>query len=272
MEIREKLGLGKRFVIGMVHCLPLPGTVRYDGNRERIFAQAVQDARTLEDAGVDAVIVENMGDDPFGVTLDTAQVAALAIAAAKVREAVGIPVGIDAAFCDYQASLSIAHTVGAEFVRIPVFVDTVEFYGGLIQPCARACMTYRKQLGAGDVMILADVQVKHTHMLLPHVSVEQSARNAAACGADAIIVTGSAIGMETPIQMIQRVKKAVSIPVIAGSGVNAANIREQLGIADGAIIGSSLKEGGVLANPISGALVREVLEGLGQSDAKGMKP
>ncbi len=262
MNIREKLAIGQKFVIGMVHCLPLPGTVHYDGNREKIFAQAVQDAKTLEAAGVDAVIVENMGDDPFGVTLDTAQVVALAIATEKVREAVQIPVGVDAAFCDYEASLSIAHTTGAQFVRIPVLVDTVEFYGGIMKPCARACMTYRKLLGAEDVMILADIQVKHTNMLLPHVTIEQSAKNAVACGADAIIVTGSAIGVETPLQMIERVKKAVKLPVIAGSGVNAENIDAQLNIADGAIIGSSLKEGGVLSNPISGALVREVLKGL----------
>lgn len=262
MEIREMFGVGKKFVIGMVHCLPLPGTVGYGGDCEKIYAQAVQDAKTLEESGVDAVIVENMGDGPFAVKLDTAQVAALAIAASKVREAVKLPVGIDAAFCDHEASISIAHCLGCQFVRIPVFVDTVEFYGGIITPCARECMTFRKNLGAQDIMVLADLQVKHTNMLLPHVTIERSARNAVDCGADAVIVTGSAIGETTPIEMIERVKKVVKIPVIAGSGVNAKNIDAQLSIADGAIIGSSLKEGGILSNPISGKLVKEVLAGL----------
>lgn len=248
----------------MVHCLPLPGTAEYAGDCEAIFAQAVQDARTLEQAGVDAVIVENMGDGPFAVKMDTAQTAALAIAAAKVRETVKIPVGVDAAFCDYEASLSIAHICGCQFVRIPVFVDTVEFYGGLITPCARECMLYRKNLGAKDIMVLADIQVKHTNMLLPHVKIEQSAKNAADCGADAVIVTGSLIGQETPIEMIARVKKVVKIPVIAGSGVNAENIDAQLQVADGAVIGSSLKQGGILSNPIDGALVKQVLAGLGR--------
>lgn len=262
MDICEGIGVGKKFVIGMVHCLPLPGTVGYGGDAEKIFAQAVQDARTLEDAGVDAVIVENMGDDPFSVKLGTAQIGALAIATRHVRQAVKIPVGVDAAFCDYEASLSIAHTCRCQFVRIPVFVDTVEFYGGIIEPCARACMTYRKNLGAQDVLVFADIQVKHTNMLLPHIAIEQSAKSAAACGADVVIVTGSAIGVETPIEMIEKVKRVTNLPVIAGSGVNAQNIGAQLQIADGAIIGSSLKEGGVLTNPISGALVREVLAGL----------
>ena len=232
MEIRELLAVNRQFVIGMVHCLPLPGTTGYRGSVEEIYRQAVQDARTLEESGVDAVIVENMGDDPFGVTLDLIQRTTLAVAAQKVRDAVHIPVGVDAAFCDWEASLSIAYSTGCQFVRIPVFVDTVEFYGGLITPCAKECMRYRHLMGMDSVMVLADIQVKHTNMLLPHVSIEQSAKNAAACGA---------------------------VPVIAGSGVNAANIGEQLKIADGAIIGSSLKEGGIVSNPISGRLVKEVL-------------
>lgn len=265
MEIRNIIAPGKQFVIGMVHCLPLPGTAGYGGDMDKIYRQAVTDARTLEESGIDAVIVENMGDGPFAVELDTVQRAALTVAVQKVRDAVDIPVGVDAAFCDYQASLAIAQVTGSRFVRVPVFVDTVEFYGGIISPCARNCVLYRKALGGGDIMILADLQVKHTNMLLPQVTIEQSAKNAADCGADAVIVTGSVIGAETPMEMIKRVKAVIGLPVIAGSGVNAGNIRSQLSVADGAIIGSSLKEGGIISNPISGGMVKEVLRGLKHS-------
>ncbi|MCF0230180.1 MAG: BtpA/SgcQ family protein [Parasporobacterium sp.] len=261
MEIRDIIRTGGGFVIGMVHCLALPGTMNYGGNCRDIIDHAVTDAKILEESGVDAIIVENMGDSPFAAKLDVIQANALAVISQKVKEAVSIPVGIDAAFNDYEVSLSIAHIIGATFVRIPVFVDTVQFYGGFIDPCARACMNYRKSLG-DDTMILADVQVKHTNLVLPHVSIETSAKNSQDCGADAIIVTGSAIGLETPIEMISRVKKVVKIPVIAGSGVNAGNIKEQFSIADGAIVGSSLKEGGKLENPISGKLTKELLDAL----------
>ena len=111
-------------------------------------------------------------------------------------------------------------------------------------------------------MVLADVQVKHTNMVLPQVTVEASTKAAAGCGADGIIVTGSTIGAETPIEMIRRAKSVCDLPVIAGSGVNAANIDEQLHTADGAIIGSSLKKDGIVSNPIDYDLVREVLSGL----------
>jgi hypothetical protein len=190
-----------------------------------------------------------MGDDPFAVKLEPAQLAALTVATQKVMDAVSIPVGVDAAFNDYAASLSIARATGAQFVRVTVFVDTVVYYGGIINPCARDCMLYRKALGCQDIVVLADVQAA-------------SAIRAAACGADAVIVTGTAIGVETPIQTIEQVKKHIKVPVIAGSGVNAGNIRAQLAIADGAIIGTSMKEGGILNNPISELMARELVSAL----------
>lgn len=262
MDIRNVIKNGNRFVIGMVHCLALPGTAEFGGDMDKVLSQAVQDAKTLERAGVDAVIVENMNDNPFGVLLEKPQVAALSAATALVKNAVSIPVGVDAAFNDCVTSLSIAKANGCQFVRIPVFVDTVEFYGGIITPCAKLCMETRRNLEATDVMVLADVQVKHTNMLLPQVTIEMSAKAAAGCGADGIIVTGSAIGVETPLDMIKRVKAVTNLPVIAGSGVKAENIDEQLHIADGAIIGSSLKQGGIVSNPIDYDLVREVLGAL----------
>lgn len=262
MGRKEILKAGETTVIGMVHCLPLPGTAGFDGDYQKIIDHAVADAVTLERAGVDAVIVENMGDTPFTAYLSTAQIAALSAAAYAVRQSVKLPIGIDAAFNDCKASLSIAGIAGADFVRVPVFVDTVLFSDGIIKPAARECIDYRKQLGLEHVKILADVQVKHAHMLLPYITMEQSAKEAADNGADGIIVTGSVIGEETPLEMIQRVKKVVNLPVLAGSGVNASNIKTQMEIADGAIIGSSLKEGGVLTNPISYDLVKAVMDGL----------
>ena len=259
---KEILTLNSQTVIGMVHCLPLPTTAGFDGDYQRIIDRAVQDAVTLEKAGVDAVIVENMGDTPFSAFLNKAQVAALTAAAYAVKQAVQIPVGLDAAFNDCEADIAIAAMVGASFIRVPVFVDTVLFTDGIIQPCAKKCMEYRKMMGQENVKILADVQVKHAHMLREHITIEQSAKDAASNGADGIIVTGTQVGEETPLDLIKRVKNVVNLPVFAGSGVNAENIHDQLQTADGAIIGSSLKEGGILTNPISYELVKKVLDGL----------
>ena len=258
----NKLDFSKKLIIGMVHCLPLPGTVGYKGNMNKIINQAILDAATLQKAGVDAIIIENMGDDPFSINLDNLQITSLAVVSALVAEKVQLPIGIDAAMNDYKTALSIAKSINADFVRIPVFVDTVEFYGGIIKPCAREALLYRKNIEAEDIKIFADIQVKHTHMVLPTVSIEDSASAAISCGADAIIVTGTHIGKETPMEIIKKVKAMSSIPVIIGSGVNKNNIKAQLDIADGAIIGSSLKVDGNIQNPISMELTEAVINSI----------
>lgn len=204
---KDIISNGGKTVIGMVHCKPLPTTVGFNGGYQEIIDRAVDDAKTLEKAGVDGIIVENMGDTPFSVLLNKAQLAALSVAAYAVKEAVKIPVGVDAAFNDCESGFAIAGMIGADFVRVPVFVDRVLFTDGVIEPCAKKCMEYRKSLGLEHIKILADIQVKHAHMILPGITIEQSAKDAAANGADAIIVTGSQVGEETPIEMIDRVKK-----------------------------------------------------------------
>ncbi len=259
MSKTDFIGRGKQFVIGMVHCLPLPGMPGFCGDMKKVIDQAVNDAIALEKSGMDAVIVENMGDNPFGIVLDPEQSCALAVVSANVAQKVTIPLGIDAAMNDYQTSISIAKAIDGAFVRIPIFVDTVEFFGGIINPCAREVMIFRKNLQAENIKILADIQVKHTHMVLPHVSIEDSAKAAESCGADAIIVTGTHVGVETPMEIIQRVRKVTKLPLIAGSGVKVTNIKEQLSIADGAIVGSGLKEGGIIENPISLRLASELI-------------
>ena len=260
--MKSRLMNRQKTVIGMVHCLPLYGTPKFKGSCQQILDQAVQDAVTLEKAGADAVIVENMGDTPFAEKLSHEQIVGLSAATALVKQAVRIPVGVDAAFNDYRAGLAIAKITGCDFIRVPVFVDTVHFTDGILYPCAHDCMFYRKQLDAENILIFADIQVKHTRPVFPGIAIEDSAKDAEACGADALIVTGSAIGTETPLELISRVKRVVKIPVFAGSGVKKENIREQFTIADGAIVGSSLKENGILENPISYALTKELLGGL----------
>lgn len=262
MTNRERLFQNGKCMIGMVHCLPLPGTMGYGGDMGKIIEQAVADAVLLEQVGFDAIIVENMGDAPFAAKMDEEQKAALAVVAAYVKERVHLPVGIDAAFSDYQAGLAITNAIGAAMVRIPVFVDTVVTACGILHPCAREVVRYRKDIGAEDVLIFADIQVKHSHMLVDSISIHESAEMAAENGADAIIVTGAQIGMETPLAVIEEVKKTVSIPVIAGSGFTPQNGKAQLAIADGAIVGSSLKQGGKIANPVDKELAMAVIQSI----------
>ncbi|GKX30220.1 phosphoribosylanthranilate isomerase [Vallitalea longa] len=233
-------------IIGMVHLKALPGTANFDGDMEKIYAAALKDAKALEAGGVNGIMVENDGDIPFSHLLTTEQTAALAALTAVIKEHTNVPIGVDAAFCDYKSGLACAKGARADFIRLPVFVDTVVSFNGIMEACCDEALKYRKAIDATEVKILADVQVKYTHMLNSNISLEESAVWAQACGADGVIVTGSHTGGETPIDAVKRVKNTVKIPVFIGSGVTTDNADEQLNIADGAIVGSSIKSDGVI--------------------------
>ena len=237
-----KLNLtNEKMLIGMVHLEPLPGTPLFEGDLNKVYARAVQDALALKQGGIAALMIENAGDIPFPKHLDSVQTACLAAITFAIKRETGLLVGIDAAFCDYLAALSSAKAATADFVRLAVFVDNVATASGVIEACAQQALRYRKQIEASEIAILADIHVKYSHTLIPEISLLESAKNAQASLADGIIVTGAYSGNETPIDLVKKVKSVVSIPVFVGSGVDEHNVREQLAIADGAIVGTSLK-------------------------------
>lgn len=239
-----------KIVVGMIHLLPLPGSPKFSSNLELIYEQALWEAKVLEQAGVDGLIVENFGDEPYCAT--EPQPEGLALMAAVTREVirhVHIPVGVNVQFNAWQAEMAIAYACRADFIRVEVFVDTVVSTQGIIYPCAAKLARYRRQLGA-SVQIWADVQTKYTTNLLPQ-SLTQSALSAQAAGADALIVTGAATGQATPLEAIEEVRRAVHLPIFAGSGTTIQNVRQVLTVADGVIVGSALKEGGLADNRVS---------------------
>ncbi|MEE0201763.1 MAG: BtpA/SgcQ family protein [Muricomes sp.] len=233
-------------LIGMVHCLPLPGTMNYAGSMDAIIEKAVSDAKTLEKAGFDAILTEPTLDLPSGMARGQLQLAAMSIICKAVSTAVSLPTGVSYLTPDCMDMFSIAKACGAGFVRLTTFVDTMIFPPGVSYPSANRVWEVRRQEGMRDIAVLADIQVKHGTMMYPETRLEESAYFAEKQGADAIIVTGRATGEETPIETIQRVKRTVKIPVIVGSGVSVDNIQGQMPFADGFIIGSSIKNNGKL--------------------------
>lgn len=258
MDLFEKLRSGKKVLIGMVHCLPLPGTFGADSTINQVIDRAVSDAKALEAYGFDAVMVENE-DKCVAPNMTKVQFAGMSMVAQAVRNAVSIPMGLCCGCLNYEEALSICKTVGGDFFRSPIFVDTVMNYNGIIQPCSSEVIRYRDQIGAQNVKILADIQVKHYHMVNPNISIAQSARWAARQGADAVIVTGTTTGAETAMDDLRKAKQSVSIPVAVGSGITAANIREQMETADILIIGTALRKDGSMSQPVDPQRARAIV-------------
>ena len=78
---------------------------------------------------------------------------------------------------------------------------------------------------------------------------------------DAVVVTGESTGRETEISKIQAFRQVLgSFPLIVDAGVTAENVRRQLSLCDGAIVGSYLKEFGKTENRMDAGRVRRLME------------
>jgi membrane complex biogenesis BtpA family protein len=246
-------------LIGMVHLGPLPGSARWAGDLDAVLRRAVEDAQALEQGGAHGIMVENFFDAPFHKSsAPPITVSAMTRAVLAIREAVSLPLGVNVLRNDVCAAISIAHVCGAQLVRCNVFVGAVVTDQGIIEGAAREALDLRQRLGA-RVQIWADVGVKHA-ATLGEYALAQQAKDARERGlADALIVTGAATGESTPLSRILEAAQAVpGCPILAGSGVDAANVTEILPSISGAIVGSGLKETADVASPVSIDRVREL--------------
>jgi membrane complex biogenesis BtpA family protein len=249
-------------IIGMVHLPPLPGSPGYAGKPlGEVVDFALGEARLLAEGGIDAIIVENFHDYPYPIgRVPTPTLIAMAVVAHQVKQAVRIPIGVNLLFNDAESELYLAWCLGLDFIRVEGFVDLLVSDMGVLPPMAPELMRLRRTLGAERVAVLADVQGKHTQPLAGR-DILSSAHDAITRGrADAVIITGAQTGQMAPLELVRRVKAALNVPVLVGSGITPDSLPEVLSIADGAIVGTFLKYDGNVHNSVDPERVRALME------------
>jgi membrane complex biogenesis BtpA family protein len=251
-------------ILGMVHCWPLPGAPGYTGGGlDPIIEAAISDARALAEGGVDGLIVENMWDIPFraGSKLPPESIAAQAVVARAVGQAVKLPLGINLVHNGGVALLGIAIAAGASFIRVCMFTGAGVWEAGeWDEGCAADLMRRRKELHAEHIKILADVDKKHS-VRFPGIDLATHIEWTRFSGADGLIVSGKMTGDAPDLAKVAEAKRlAGDRPVLIGSGADEGNIAAFLGVADGAIVGSSLKIDGRCENAVDPERVRRFVE------------
>ena len=240
-----------KILIGVVHLQPLPGSPRWGGDLEAVLLRAVEDARAFQHGGATALFIENFGDVHFtkgGVSPET--IAAMAAAGRMLRAAVRLPLGFNVLRNDARAALALCAVCGGDFIRVNVHTGAMLTDQGLIEGDAYTTLRYRRRL-CPAVQIFADVHVKHA-VPLGDWAIGDSARDAVHRGlADALIVSGVGTGLAADVSDLEQVRTACpTTRLLVGSGVTARNIGQYLPLADGFIVGTSLKAGGKIGNRV----------------------
>jgi uncharacterized protein len=254
----------RRAVVGVVHLAALPGSPSYRGAAiDDLVASALEDARRYARGGVHGLIVENHGDIPFAKPDDLGPetAAVMAVVTDRLRREVGLPLGVNVLANGARHALAVAQAGGAGFVRVNQWANAYVANEGFIEGPAAAATRYRSWLRAEGVRVFADVHVKHgAHAITADRSLAELTRDLEFFDADAVIVTGQRTGDAADLADLATVRAATQLPLLVGSGVTPDNVGAILAHADGVIVASALKEGGVWWHPVSEARVRAFME------------
>lgn len=247
--LKDLFGVTKP-IIAMVHLPGLPGRPQHDrrAGMRAITDTVAADVAALQEAGVDGLLFCNEADLPYQLGVGPEAAAAMAAVIGAVRRELSRPFGVNLVW-DPVASLAVARATGASFVR-EVFTGVYESDLGVMRPDLGAIAAYRSGIGAESVALFTNITPEFASSAASR-TVAQRARSAAFLGVDALLVSGAITGEPTDLAQLREAKAAApGVPVLANTGVTADSVAACLAVADGAIVGTSLKQDGITWNPV----------------------
>ena len=247
-------------VIAMLHLPALPGRPLHD--RAAGMAAAVEgaarDLDALQSAGVDGVLFCNEADLPYQLRVGPEITAAMAAVIGQLRGELRVPFGVNILW-DAVASLAVARATGARFIR-EVLTGVYESDLGMIQPNIGDIAAYRGAIGGDDIALFDNIAPEFASAIGSR-TIAQRARGAEYLRMDAVLMSGPAAGVPFEMSDLKQAKEAVpDLPVIANTGVRAERLAEIFSVADGVIVGTSLKVDGDTWKPVDPDRANRLME------------
>lgn len=248
-------------IIGAVHVPPLPGSPNYSGSMDAVLGQALFDALTYKEEGVDAIIVENMHDLPYlKGRVEPETTAAMTVVANAIKYETMLPMGVQLLAGANLEALAVALACDLDFIRVEGFVFAHVGDEGIHESCAAELSRRRKFLQAEKIRIFADIKKKHSsHAITSDISLVETAKAAEFFCVDGLVVSGKSTGEPPAAVDVESVKRAASCPVIVGSGVTPDNVKQFVPHVDAVIVGTSLKYEGRWQNAVDGERVARLI-------------
>jgi uncharacterized protein len=261
MSFRFKRLFGTRKIaIAMVHFAALPGSPLYDRDAglDGILDGVVKDIDALQAAGFDAIMFGNENDRPYEFQVDVASTATMAAVIGQVKSRITVPFGVNVLW-DPMSSVALAAATGASFVR-EIFTGTYASDMGPWTPDAGKAMRYRDRLYRSDLAMLYNVSAEFAYSLDQRPLADRARSAVFSSIPDAVLVSGQITGEAAKMADLEAVKAVLpDTPVLANTGVKHATVGDVFKIADGCIVGSSLKVDGNTWNMVDGERAREFM-------------
>jgi len=247
-------------VIAMVHLGALPGSPLHDteSGLEGLIEAAQADLSALQAAGVDAIMFGNENDRPYEFDVDTASTATMAYVIGRLRDQITVPFGVNVLW-DPHSTVALAAATGAAFCR-EIFTGTYASDMGHWAPDAGSALRYRRRLGRDDLLMLYNVSAEFADSLDRRALPDRARSAVFSSVPDAVLVSGQITGEAARMEDLEAVKAALpDFPVLANTGVKHDTVADVLRVADGCIVGSSLKVDGDTWNKVDPDRARDFM-------------
>ena len=229
-------------IIAALHLPPFPGANHPDGRSlPEIRDYALRNVEAVVKAGVTGIYLQDLGDTPVAPQVPPHITAGMAAVGAAVRAAFPqLYLGVCLMSHGASEPLAVAQAIGAQFVRLKVYVGVMVKAEGLLQGCAYEAVQYRARIGAQEIAILADVHDR-TGSPLGNLSLAEETKWAATFGrADGLILTGQSF--EETLAMLAEVRQqSLPVPLLIGGGVSETNVRQALQAVQAVIVSTAFK-------------------------------
>lgn len=248
-------------IIGMVHFGALPGSPLYDNvaGVDGILKALEHDLFALQDCGIDAVMFGNENDRPYELEVSPATISTMSYCIGRLAPFIRVPFGVDVLW-DPIATIAVAKATGAQFAReifTGIFGGDLGFWN---TNCGKA-LRFKNAIQAQKLILLFNINAEFA-CSLSNRSIDDVARSVVLSSLpDIVCVSGGITGEEVKISTLQMVKSAIpDTPVFANTGVNLDNVSDILAVADGVVVGTSLKRDGITWNEVDQTRVTKFME------------
>ncbi len=230
-------------VMAALHLPAMPHVANRDGLLlPEIVAFALKNAGVALEGGVDALYIQDLGDRPTAPEVQPHTIARMTAVGTALRQRYpSAPLGVSLMSHGAVGPLAVAEAMGADFVRLKVYVGAMVKAEGVLEGCAHEAVHYRAEIRGEHIAILADIYDR-TGMPLGPVAVAEAARQAVTFGrADALVLTG--YSLDESMAMVAQVREAnLRVPLLIGGGVGPETVAEALAVADAVIVSTALKQ------------------------------
>jgi membrane complex biogenesis BtpA family protein len=195
-----------------------------------------------------------------------ASTATMAALIGALKSEITVPFGVNVLW-DPMSSIALGVATGAAFVR-EIFTGTYASDMGPWTPDAGRAMRYRDRLGRSDMAMLYNVSAEFAHSLDARPLPDRARSAVFSSIPDAVLVSGQITGEAAALSDLEAVKAVLpDTPVMANTGVKHDTVADVLAVADGCIVGSSLKVDGDTWNPIDPDRAQDFMDRVRQVQA-----